>query len=314
MAMDEQTAKALAAFEKAEQTPAKGAETKDAADDTTEVEADADTGAEEGVEETETEGTEETEQLADDEDDLEIGATKYRVKKPIKEAWNGLHKKVQDSAEATRADRETLAKEKEGVAESLRIAGSYVKQVGKIQAINERLEAYDKLAPADWIAWSEQDDAAAKRGQTEVFALRMERDKIMQEINGLEGAIKKKAADEQTARRANAEKELPLKIKDWSPAKKEALQKIAKDAGFSDAELEGVSYDPRVMQILDEARAWRESQAKARAIVKKPVAEVEEIKPITSRTGKSQPTGGFGDNVPMDQFRKNFLKTRVGHR
>ena len=42
-------------------------------------------------------------------DELEIGPEKYKVAKPIKEAWNGLQKTVQSEKEALKAREAQIA-------------------------------------------------------------------------------------------------------------------------------------------------------------------------------------------------------------
>ena len=209
------------------------------------------------------EAASDAETVADDEDDLEIGAEKYRVKKPIKEAWNGLQKTVQTSKEEHKAKLAEVEAQRKSNDETIRIAASYMKQIGKIQAINDQLEPYEKLTTAEWIAWSEQDADAAKKAQTAIFAMRMEKDKLAKEINDTENTIRSKAATDTATRKAQAERDLAAQIKDWSPAKKETLTKVAKEYDFSDAELEPFSYDPRVMRLLDDAKFGREAKARA---------------------------------------------------
>lgn len=252
----------------------------------------------------------------DDLDDLEIGPAKHRVPKPVKEAWQGLQKTTQSEKEAVAAERKAIEADRARYQENMRVAATYMKEIGRIQTIDEQLAEYEKLTPADWMAWAEQDREAAAKAQIGLGALRAERDKLLRSVNEKEGKIKADREREKTEAAAKAERELATKFKDWSPQKKESLLKVGSDFGYTAEELQMVSHDPRLYAVFDEVRQFREAKARAKKVT-------EEAKAAAAASGKPEPvhrtrgTAGsatsLGDNVSMENWAERFTKQRSVH-
>lgn len=244
-------------------------------------------------------------------DELEIGPKKFKVEKPIKEAWNGLQKTVQSEKESVKAEKEALAKERAALQESEKFRGALMGEVAKITAINEQLEPYLKLTPAEWVAWGEQDAAAAQKAQLAIGALQMQRDKLIESARAKGQALEEESRKAQAARLAAAERDLPAKIKDWSPAKKEALVKAAVENGWTPDEIEPISHDWRIMAALDKiakydqavARAAHAREAAAKA-AKEQQGEPEPVAKVKAQSG-STVANRLDDKVPSDQWFKN---------
>jgi hypothetical protein len=251
----------------------------------------------------------------DDHDELEIGPEKYKVPKPVKEAWNGVQK-------TTQAEREAIANEKKEVEarrtryeENMRLAATYVKEIGRIQAIDEQIADYDKLTPQDWMTWALKDRDGASQAQIGYNALLQERKKLMDGIQEKEATIKSQREREQADLIAKSEREIAAKIKDWSPQKKEALLKVGGEFGFSSQELAGVSHDPRVMAMLDELAVARAAKARARKVAEEAkaakLAAGGAPEPIARARGNTGSSNSLGDSVSMDTWAKNFSKRRA---
>lgn len=253
----------------------------------------------------------------DDTDELEIGPQKYRVPKAVKEAWNGVQKSTQAEKEAiATAKREQEAREVKHQ-EQMRLAATYVKEIGKIQAIDEQIADYDKLTAADWLAWARQDAEAAQQAQIGYNAMKAEKQRLMDSVREKENTVKAQRDRELAEARERAEREIATRIKDWSPAKKESLLKVGNELGFSPQELQGVAHDPRVMAMLDELAQARAAKARARKAAEETkaarIAEQGKPEPIARARGNTGSSNSLSDNVSMETFAKNFRK-RMGNK
>lgn len=257
-------------------------------------------------------------QAEDDVDELEIGPTKHRVPRPVKEAWNGLQKTVQTEKEAIAAEKKAVEAERVRYQENMRIGAAYMKEIGKIQAIDEQLAEYEKLKPEDWVAWAGQDQAAASKAQTAVAAMRMERDKLMRSVNEKEGEIKSRHDREQAEAAAKAEQEIAAKVKDWSPAKREQFVKLGTEF-MPDAQQVDMLMKrfPGVAAALNEIAQFRAAKARAAEAAAKAKAEREaaagEPEPITPARRTGGNTTSLADNVGTENWAKRFATQRAIH-
>lgn len=253
----------------------------------------------------------------DDSDELEIGPTKHRVPKPVKEAWHGLQKSTQSEKEAIAAEKKAIAEEKARYQENMRVASTYVKEIGKIQAIDEQIAEYEKLTPADWMAWAAQDEKAANKAQIGYNALMAEKSKLIRSVQEKETTIRTQRDREQQEFIAKAERELATKIKDWSPQKRETLFKVANDYGYSADELKAVAHDFRLYAVLEDAHKYREAKERARKAVADAKAEAAATagkpEPVTRTRGTAGGTTSLADNVSTDNWAERFKKQRAVH-
>lgn len=274
----------------------------------------------------------------DDSDELEIGPEKLKVPKKVKEAWNGLQATIQKKGEETAAAKKAHEADQQRMQETMRIAATYVEDISaikvletQINAIQEDLKPYEDLTPAQWMEWAEREPDNARKAQLAVQALVMKRDGLRAQIGekrsavGAKEADLRKRADEEKAAndnkraelQANAEREIAAKIKDWSPAKKDALGKLAGAFGFTPEEFAGVQYDPRVMVILNELHARRAAADKARAAAA--AGKVKDLPPPPEPIAKKGKGGStaplrLDDKQSMASFAKNFARQRSQHK
>lgn len=248
----------------------------------------------------------------DDHDELEIGPQKYKVPKPVKEAWNGVQKSTQADKEAIAAEKKAVAEQKARYEENMRVAASYVKEIGKIESINEQIADYEKLTPADWMAWATQDAAAAQKAQLGYNALVQEKTKLLRSVQEKEEGIRAQREREEREFNEKAEREVAARVKDWSPAKKEALVKLASEGGVAPELINQAMRIPAFVGFMDEVRQFREAKARAKKIAEeakqKRAEEGGNPEPVTRTRGNTGSTNSLGDNVSMETFAKNFTK------
>lgn len=257
--------------------------------------------------------SESTPETNDDEAEIELGADKLKVPKKVKEAWDGIQATTQKEREAIRSEREAVAKERGAHAEQARLVAAFDGDRTTINTIDKQLEPYLKLTPADWAAWGAQDQDAALNAQSQINALQIERQKV---FNGMQVkyndmTTRQKAAEDE--RKANSERDLSVKIKDWSPAKKAALVKTAEAVGFQASEVEPFMADWRIAAVFDELAQFR--ALKARAAIPKPPAPGEIQMPETTTTKIKSNTGGKvdwkSDRASAKTFEAGFLAERA---
>lgn len=227
---------------------------------------------------------EEAEGEPDDSDELEIGPDKIKVPKKVKEAWNGLQTKTQAEKEAIRVREAKIAEREAKIGETEKLHSAVLDEVADIKStekaikgIDEKLAPYLKLSAADWMAWNEQEPEKAQRAQAAVQALRNEREGLMdQRAKSIQaaqvkyGEFQKKQAELTDAQKktqaefiAQSEKEIPARIKDWSPERAAAIQKYANESGISAEQYESIKYSPVALSVLDKAAKYDAAVARA---------------------------------------------------
>jgi hypothetical protein len=239
-------------------------------DDTTNRETRVEHGTESGLSDNETptsetegdEGQGEQQTTADDAEEIDYEGSKYKVPKPLKDAFlrhSDYTKKTQEVAEQRRA-HEAAVKEFQSRAD---IIGRYINETVQLRSMAPQLDLYDKIAPATWARWARESPAEAQAAQIEYNALSTIRDRLMRGISEKESQRRAAEAAESETLIAKAEQELRAKIKDWGPDKKQGLLKVAADYGFGNGEL--AQHDPRVWMALNDLAVYRASLAKAKA-------------------------------------------------
>jgi hypothetical protein len=249
-------------------------------------------------------------EAADDEteddgfDELEIGSSKHKVPKEVKQAWANLQG-------ATQKEKENLKVQANEQNMAMELVSAFLGDFAKIQNIDTQLEDYEKLTTQDWMSWAEQDEDAAKKAQVGVTALRMERDKLVKSVESAQRNREAKSREQNEQRVESAERELKTQIKNWSSEKRDKLQSVAKESGFSQEEVGPLVHDVRVMKILDEVREYREIKAK---VSKRSSKKSEDpIPQPTPRTRSQTSSGSLRDTQDIKSWAAQFDKERARH-
>ncbi len=219
---------------------------------------------------------------ADDSEEIDYDGAKYKVPKPLKDAFlrhADYTKKTQEVAEQRRAI-EAQANE---VKQQREFFQRYAQETATLQAISPRLDVYDKITPEGWARWAQDNPTEAQAAQLEYNALRIQRENLSRAVGEKEAARRQAEAAEMEKLSAKAEQELRAKIKDWGPDKKQGLLKVAAEYGFGNGDL--MQHDPRVWLALNDLAVYRASLAKASATA----ANVPpEAKPVPKVGGPAQ--------------------------
>ncbi|MFM9972719.1 MAG: hypothetical protein ACKVQK_30440 [Burkholderiales bacterium] len=164
----------------------------------------------------------------------------------------------------------------------------------QLRSMGPQLDVYDKIMPAGWARWAQENPAEAQAAQIEYNAMSTQRDRLMRGIQDKESQRRAVEAAEGEKLSTKVEQELRAKIKDWGPDKKQGLLKVAADYGFGNGDL--AQHDPRVWMALNDLSVYRASLAKASA-----ARELPEAKPVPKVGGPSH-AGKDPGSMTMDEY------------
>lgn len=246
-------------------------------------------------------------EVVEETDELEIGPNKYKVPKPIKEAWSGLQKTTQADREALKADQTAHAERVARFTETEKVKEALIDGIADIKGIDKQLEPYLKLTPSEWVAWGQQDPEAARNADLAVSAMQRQRATIFAGLQAKAGELDAKnnqARTEQAAllqrRQAAAEQELAAKIQGWSPEKKAALVKVATDHGVSAEEIGPLAHDYRVMSILEKAAKYDAAVARAAKVKAEAAKAKVDAEPPLEPAALIKSGTGTASSAPRD--------------
>lgn len=253
--------------------------------------------------------TPEPEENEDGLDDLEIGPEKYRVAKPIKEAWNGLQKSTQAEKEALKAKAEELSRREAAAVEGERARAALMDDIAELKTIDKALDTYKEMTPAKWVELSQNNPDSYNQHWPYYQALLAQRPQMYEKAQAKYAELQTKASQSQAERLAQAEKTLAEKIPDWSPQKRDTLIKEITDRGFSVDEVLPFATDHRFVSLVDDGLKYRAALAKAQAAKAAAKAAAQENaptpEPVAFRPrGNSTTSSAPRDSDPPDVWLK----------
>lgn len=235
-------------------------------------EADESEGAEAEAPESE-EGEEPSE---DDGEETEYEGKRYKLPKELKEALlrqSDYTRKTQEVAE----QRKMIEQAQAALVQQAESQKVLVKDYAKVEALAERVEAYDKV---DWTALSQQDPTSAQQHWMQYQTLKDQQSKLVAEIQAKEHTRSLEAQQATAKQIQQGQEVLSRDIKGWGPELAQKVSKFATDNyGVTSEELGSIT-DPRIIKLLHDAMTFRETQ-KVTQVAKK-AAEVVAIKPVKS--------------------------------
>lgn len=251
----------------------------------------------------------------DDSAELEIGSEKVKVPKVVKGAWDGLQQKIQANAESTKTEKAALAADREKASTFFKLAQTVIEEHADLKAIDKQLAPYLKLSTAEWMEWSAKDPEGAKSASNAVSILQIERAKLNDAIQTKVKSVQESETKAHAEARTKADADIAAAIPDWSPTKRAALEKAAMTyPGVTKEMVDALSHIPAMWKILADVQVLHAVREKAKAkSAQTVVAEADPITPapkLRSAAGGGTLSKGLGDNVPPDQWVKNFNAMR----
>jgi len=253
--------------------------------------------------ETEADGSEESGDASEDDgEEVEHEGRRYKLPKDLaKEFREGTlrqadyTRKTQDLAE----QRKQVEQAQAALIQQSESQKALVKEYAKVEAIAERIEAYDKV---DWQALSQSDPGAAQQHWIQYQTLKDQQSKLVNEIQAKEQS-RSLEAQQATARQIQQGQEvLARDIKGWGPELASKVSKFATDNyGVTPQELGNIT-DPRIIKLLHDAMTLRETQ-KVTSVAKQ-AAQVVAVKPVKSLGTRTGSGTKDPDKMSMDEFVK----------
>ena len=202
-----------------------------------------------------------TESVESDDEEIEHEGAKYKVPKPLKEAFlrqADYTTKTQTLAE----ERRGLEAERQQLAAQQQFQQQHIKDVAKVMSIDERLEQFRQI---DWNAAMDADPVGAMKLDRQMRELQQQRTQVVQSIEQTQARTSYESQQATARRNAEAAQELAREIKGFgTPEVTKALKDTGKAFGYKPEELDSVS-DPRAVRLLHEAYLYRKLVAEKKA-------------------------------------------------
>ena len=196
-----------------------------------------------------------------DDEEIEHEGAKYKVPKPLKEAFlrqADYTTKTQTLAE----ERRGLEAERQQLAAQQQFQQQHIKDVAKVMSIDERLEQFRQI---DWNAAMDADPVGAMKLDRQMRELQQQRTQVVQSIEQTQARTSYESQQATARRNAEAAQELAREIKGFgTPEVTKALKDTGKAFGYKPEELDSVT-DPRAVRLLHEAYMYRKLVAEKKA-------------------------------------------------
>ena len=196
-----------------------------------------------------------------DDEEIEHEGAKYKVPKPLKEAFlrqADYTTKTQTLAE----ERRGLEAERQQLAAQQQFQQQHIKDVAKVISIDERLEQFRQI---DWNAAMDADPVGAMKLDRQMRELQQQRTQVVQSIEQTQARTSYESQQATARRNAEAAQELAREIKGFgTPEVTKALKDTGKAFGYKPEELDSVT-DPRAVRLLHEAYMYRKLVAEKKA-------------------------------------------------
>lgn len=197
-----------------------------------------------------------TDELEEDGEEVEIEGKSYKVPKELKDMVL-MHKDYTQKTQAVAEQRRAVEERAHVLEQRERMLSQTFEKAVEFREVQNRLAQFEQI---DWQALVEQDPVQATK-------LNLAYQQLQRDAQAKYGALQQANAQaEQLTQQqrqqmlAEAEKDLKVRLPDFGPQVAEQIVKAAKEYGFTDGELEGLT-DARHVHVLHDAMKWRALQA-----------------------------------------------------
>lgn len=229
----------------------------------------------------------------EDGEEVEIEGKSYKVPKELKDMVL-MHKDYTQKTQAVAEQRRTVEERAQVLEQRERMLSQTFEKAVEFREVQNRLAQYEQI---DWQALAEHDPVQATK-------LNLAYQQLQRDAQAKYGALQQANAQaEQLTQQqrqqllAEAEKDLKARLPDFGPQVAEKIVRAAKDYGFTDSDLEGLT-DARHVHVLHDAMKWRALQAEKPKAMRAVADAPRAIKPQAA-----QPKRTSQSNV--DRLRKS---------
>ncbi|MCZ4270896.1 hypothetical protein [Maritalea porphyrae] len=254
-------------------------------------------------------------------EEYDIDGKKYKLPKeviPHLMKDRDYTQKTQELAEHRKALAEYQSQKQAEIDQQVEAAQQFTQEYAQLHTIDGRLQEFNKLTPADWASWEQEDYMEAQQGFREYTVLKDQREKLFKSVEEKQkqvqhekeqrSRVEQQAQEKQLAKlQEEAISEVKRVVPSWDKELAAKVSKFAIENGFSNEELRQASTDKRSMLMFH--KAWRghqlETEQKA-AAQKAKAAITPQGQPLTQvAKGRTAPaTTGLSDDLPMDEWQR----------
>lgn len=145
----------------------------------------------------------------------------------------------------------------------------------KVAALDEQIAAF---RGADWNAITDADPVQAQKLFFQFNQLQTQRQELAAELNKKQQQFQQAMAERIKQQTMAGLEQLKRDVPDWGPDKAKEVRSSARNYGFTDEELSGIT-DPRVVRVLLDAAQWRNLQNSKPVTAKKVSTATTPVKP-----------------------------------
>lgn len=223
----------------------------------------------------------------------EIRQALKALEKNINKGWTDKNMRLSQEAKEQQA---RIQAERLALQQQAELQQSSIKELAKIEALQDRLGEYDKLSIMDWQRWAQENPEAAQRGVVERQALQSEVAKLREGVEQRHREATAKQAQFVQDFLSKAQQRLSTKIADWSEGKQATLSKFVAESYLDTGTpadqnaWQAINWHPGLVEMAHDAMAYRESLRKAAPVQAKvtpqPVIKVGGAAPATKDPNK----------------------------
>jgi hypothetical protein len=235
------------------------------------------------------------EQPPEETEEIEHDGKKYSIPKALKPALlmqADYTRKTQEVA----ATKQELEQRAQAIAQQAEAQSALLQDHVAVASIKAQVDAYAAL---DWGQLMAEDPTNAQAHWFQYQQLKDRFDTASGDLSKKEQARLQEQQQSTARAMEEAERVLARDIPGWGPDLIKQLATAASTYGFSTAEL-GQTSDPRSWQVLNDARQWREHQAKQKTA--QTIQKQAAVKPAVTTKGGSFKGAGVHDNLPAEEW------------
>lgn len=189
----------------------------------------------------------------------EIRSALKNLEKSLNKGWTEKNMKLAEER------REAFAAQQQAAIEA-ELSRTVLKEMGKLEALQDQLKAYDDV---NWSAWIAQDPEAANKALLNLQTLKMQRDKLGEEVTAKQREAANKQVQQAREWLAKSEERVQTRIRDWGEPKQKELQSVLAEhylntgTPMDQGAYQAIAWHPGLVEMAHDAMLYRRSLEKA---------------------------------------------------
>ena len=232
-------------------------------------------------EEDEGESEEEPEEGQPEEEftEVEYEGKSYKVPAELKDALLRQADYTRKTQEVAEARKQTEAAQ-QYLQQQYQLQQQFLKEYAGLQALDNQLAQFQQV---NWQQLIESDPVEAMKLDHQYRQLQQYRDNQARELQARQGEAQRTQQEQMSAQLRQAAELLAKELPGWGEDLAKQIRTSAKDYGFTDDELGGIT-DPRAVKVLHDAMKYRQLQANKGKVQKQVQGKPPVLKPGSKAT------------------------------